>query len=150
MDNFEEMPLVNHSTVKRFEDFRAITDEESAAYKLALESEFMPDGTMELNGYKLVAMGQSYGTVGDKFVITLRDYDGTTKELKVMMADVKQNQHTLNGEGYCGFDGHIIEGIVYMDLLDEMPLMMGDLDYIESWRGEVIRIRKVINSETNG
>lgn len=142
---YENMPVYSTSSVKRYEDYRCITNVESQAYKLTRAADICTDGTLEIEGYKLVALGKSYGEAGDRLIVTLNS-DGYIHELEIMIADHKQNCHTLNSEGYVGCDGHVIEAIVYDLNLPSMVKRMGDLNYIPSWSGDVVEIRKIYNA----
>lgn len=131
-------PVTSDSTLKTYEDYRAITDTTSTAYQIISQAKHCPDGTLELDGYKLVAMGQGYGTAGDRFIITFE----SGHRLKVMMGDEKKREHTK--DGYCGIYGDILEGIVDTDLLNDYTKKMGDLNTLNDWSGKIVKIEKEV------
>ena len=141
---YEELPTHTKSAVKRYMDFRAVTDTSSKQYALISKAKRCADGTLEIDGYKLVALGQSYGKVGDKFEITLED-----RVVKVMIADSKQYVHTRSGAGYVGLDGHIIEAIVDTNKIDKTARVMGDMNYADGWQGKVMKIRRLKHGEVH-
>lgn len=94
---------------KSFEYYTSITDVNSKQWDIlhGKEVKFDDDGTISVNGYICVAMGQRYGKVGDKFLIKL----SSGKYMKVIMADAKQNKDTCGG--WTGKNGHILEMVVW-------------------------------------
>ena len=132
------MPVTSDSALKTYEDYRAITDSTSMSYHLIQEAKHCEDGTLEIEGHKLVAMGQNYGRTGDKFVITFED----GHVLCVMMGDEKRYEDTQ--DGYCGIYGDVLEGIVDTDILSKYTKRMGDLNTLSEWSGKIIKIQKEV------
>ena len=139
----KKMPVYSHSSIKRYEDRSAITAVGTPNYTISnVRAKSLSDGTLELEGRKVVAMGQSYGQVGDKFNITL-DANGKKHVLRVILGDTKKNCDTANGAGYHCADGHIVEGIVNTKLLSATAKLNGDLNTVPGWEGNVIKIEKI-------
>lgn len=137
---YVQMPLYSSSSVKRYEDYRAITNTSSLGYQLTRQAYICSDGTLEIDGYKLVAVGKGYGTVGEKLRVTFTD----GRQLNLLIADNKQDAHTLNGAGYSGTDGHVIECIVDTRTMPATAKRMGDCNYIDIFNGELLMIEKEI------
>ena len=117
-------------------DYRAVTDTSSLQYDLLSRAYHADDGLLYIDGHLAVAMGSGYGPVGTKYVMTI---GGT--EYQVIKADAKQDAHTLDGAGWQGTDGHLIEMIVDTDLLDADAMYMGDCDCLVP--GTVTEIRRI-------
>lgn len=118
-------------------DFRTVTDTSSTQYALISEAVIEEDGRLTIDGYTLVAMGANWGYVGEKMIAVIGG-----REVPIIKADEKQYRHTLNGEGWLGMDGHVLECIVDTNTLDEMALVMGDCDYLDHMNGAVTEISK--------
>lgn len=141
----QKMPIVSDSAIKRYEDRTKITCRTSKAYELCnIYGDSNENGLVKCQDRYLVAMGQSYGQTGDKFNITLEKPNGEQHVVKVMLGDVKKNEHTVDGEGYHCEDGHVIEGIVDSDCLPNKAKIMGDLNYTTEFNGEIVEIEKVV------
>lgn len=114
-----------------------MTDTSSTQYALISEAVIEEDGRLTIDGYTLVAMGANWGYVGEKMIAIIGG-----REVPIIKADEKQYRHTLNGEGWYGMDGHVLECIVDTNTLDEMALVMGDCDYLAYMNGAVTEIVK--------
>lgn len=125
------------SSNKPYMDFRAVTDTSSTQYALIQQAVIEPDGRLTIDGYTLVAMGHNWGYVGEKMIAIIGG-----REVPIIKADEKQNIHTLNGEGWYGMNGHVLECIVDTNTLEEMALVMGDCDYLSYMNGPVTEIIK--------
>lgn len=102
-----------NSHKKPYEDYRAITDTTSRAYKFLHQDNVQVNeqGFVMLdNEYYCVALGGYWGTIGDKFIITLE----TGVELKCVIGDMKSNKDT-NSNNYAHKDGHVVEFIIDSD-----------------------------------
>lgn len=106
-----EMPVHDSNEQKPFEYITSITDTSSRSYRLlhGKDVNYEQDGTIRIADHTAVAMGQSYGSVGDRLQIKL----STGRWLNVVIADSKQNRHTAGGAGWTGINGHTIEMIVW-------------------------------------
>lgn len=133
------------SRVKPYMDFRCVTSPESEQWKL-LHSEncvSVGNGLMSVDGYYCVAMGQNFGSVGDRFIAVLEKDNGERYEVGLIMADAKQMCHTRNNEGWVGVNGHVFEMVVDTELLNPSAKVMGDCNYVPELEGKVIEIRKL-------
>lgn len=115
-----------------FMDFRSVTDTSSPQWSIL--SEAVPDeyGLMWYDGCLCVAVGQSWGKVGDVIVFEIGGRD-----FPCVIADMKAYEHTLDGDGWYGLDGHTIEMIVDMDKLYPEALLMGNCRYVPLFGSEV-------------
>ena len=133
------------SRVKPYMDFRCVTSPESEQWKL-LHSEncvSVGNGLMSVDGYYCVAMGQNFGSIGDRFIAVLEKDNGERYEVGLIMADAKQMCHTRNNEGWVGVNGHVFEMVVDTELLNSSAKVMGDCNYVPELEGKVIEIRKL-------
>lgn len=133
------------SRVKPYMDFRCVTSPESEQWKL-LHSEncvSVGNGLMSVDGYYCVAMGQNFGSIGDRFIAVLEKDNGERYEVGLIMADAKQMCHTQNYEGWVGVNGHVFEMVVDTELLSPSAKVMGDCNYVPELEGKVIEIRKL-------
>lgn len=133
------------SRVKPYMDFRCVTSPESEQWKL-LHSEncvSVGNGLMSVDGYYCVAMGQNFGSIGDRFIAVLEKDNGERYEVGLIMADAKQMCHTRNCEGWVGVNGHVFEMVVDTDVLNPTAKVMGDCNYVPELEGRVVEIRKL-------
>ena len=133
-----EMPVYDSNQQKPFEYVNSITDVNSSSYKL-LHGEgvkYEQDGTISVDNYVAVAMGQSYGSIGDRFRIKL----SSDHWMNVVIADSKCNCDTTGGFGWTGKNGHTIEMIVW----DTPKSARGTYCYggLELYKGTITRILK--------
>lgn len=137
---YEEMPVCSNSSMKRYMDYRTITDVNSPQYKITRESIFNNDGVLQTkDGYICVALGQKYGKVGDKFLITIGG-----KDIKCIMADAKAYCDTKDGEGWTDPYGDILEFVVSTEYLNQACSTMGNMDYCNNLSGPITRILKEV------
>lgn len=113
-------------------DGETITDVTSDAYSLI--NELFVEGGLYTDGeYLAVAMSSFYGSVGDKFRITL----SSGQIIKVIMVDVKNDKHVDDNYSH-KTDGSVVEFIVDTETLDEQILLTGSLDCI--FKGSIKKI----------
>ena len=139
-----EMPVASTSSVKRYMDRSAVTDTSTQNYKICHKAKVCEDGTLEYEGRKVIAIGQAYGTPGDKLDITLQRKNGEEYVLKAVIGDAKKYADTKNGEGFCGKDGHVIEMIVDTEVISPVSKEMGDMNYTPSVEGDVVSISRAV------
>jgi len=140
-----DLTFGEESRVKPYMDFRCVTSPESEQWKL-LHSEncvSVGNGLMSVDGYYCVAMGQNFGSIGDRFIAVLEKNNGERYEVGLIMADAKQMCHTQNCEGWVGVNGHVFEMVVDTDVLNPTAKVMGDCNYIPELEGRVVEIRKL-------
>lgn len=136
--DYVEMPVKSDSKVKPYMSYTAVTNTDSEQYKLLSCANHESDGTLTVDGYTCVALGQKYGQVGDKFIFTVGG-----KDYKLIIGDMKAPCDTRNGSGWVGPDGHVIEMIVDYDYLSSNCRILGDCD--ELMPGKVSKIKKLKN-----
>lgn len=99
-----------NSQYKPYEDYWMITDTTSAAYQFLNSSnvEINDEGyLMYQDEYYCIALGHYFGTIGDKFLITL----DTGFQFKAIIGDMKSKLHT-DENNYAHTNGHIVEFII--------------------------------------
>lgn len=133
------------SSVKPYMDFRCVTSPESEQWKLLHSENCVSNGNglMRVDGYYCVAMGQNFGSIGDRFIAVLEKDNGERYEVGLIMADAKQMCHTRNCEGWVGVNGHVFEMVVDTELLSQSAKVMGDCNYVPELEGKVVEIRKL-------
>lgn len=133
------------SRVKPYMDFRCVTSPESEQWKLLHSENCVSNGNglMIVDGYYCVAMGQNFGSIGDRFIAVLEKDNGERYEVGLIMADAKQMCHTRNCEGWVGVNGHVFEMVVDTDVLNPTAKVMGDCNYVPELEGRVVEIRKL-------
>lgn len=133
------------SRVKPYMDFRCVTSPESEQWKLLHSENCVSNGNglMSVDGYYCVAMGQNFGSIGDRFIAVLEKDNGERYEVGLIMADAKQTCHTRNCEGWVGVNGHVFEMVVDTELLHPTAKVMGDCNYVPELEGKVVDIRKL-------
>lgn len=133
------------SRVKPYMDFRCVTSPESEQWKLLHSENCVSNGNglMRVDGYYCVAMGQNFGSIGDRFIAVLEKDNGERYEVGLIMADAKQMCHTRNCEGWVGVNGHVFEMVVDTELLSPSAKVMGDCNYVPELEGKVVEIRKL-------
>ena len=84
--------------------------------------------------YYCIAIGQGFGyDIGTKVTVTL-----TTGSFPAIVADLKQNRHTV--DGLQGKDGSVIEFIVDVNRLPDDVRRSGTVGTLDQFSGEVIGI----------
>ena len=99
-----------NSEYKPYEDYWMITDTTSKAYQFLNSSDVQVNSEgymMYQDEYYCVALGHYFGTIGDKFLITL----DSGFQFKAIIGDMKSYLHT-DELGYAHQNGHIVEFII--------------------------------------
>jgi hypothetical protein len=138
-----ELPKGVTGKFKTYMDYRMITNKNSKQYQLQQECWTDSDGLRRYGDLYVVALGTYYSSViGDRFTIELNN--GTM--LNVVVGDIKDDRHTDKTNRYIPFNGNIVEFIVDVDMMDELPKKMGDVSYVENinLNGDVLKIYKMI------
>ena len=117
------LPVMSDSPVKPYMDYRTITDTASPQYAITRQAVHEADGRLTVDGYTCVALGQQYGEVGDRFILTVGG-----EEYKVIMADAKRYCDTAGGAGWTGTNGHVVEMVVDSGMLPSECRALGDCD----------------------
>ena len=132
------LPIPQHTSVKPYMDYRAVTDTASRQWELLQGAYHADNGLMYVDGHLCVALGSQFGEVGTRYTFTM----STGEIMGVIKCDQKQDAHTLNGEGWLGTNGHLMEMIVDTDLLDSEAMYMGDCDCLVSGTVETVQIKE--------
>lgn len=136
-EKYTTMEVPNHSVFKSYMPYSAITLKSSQQYVLQSQAYTDENGLRKIGDYYLVAMGQYYGTIGDKFRITM----SSGQQFNVIMGDMKKYEHTFNGEGKIGADNlDLFEFIVDSPNLNSTIRRDGSVNCI--FNGNVEKIEK--------
>lgn len=136
-EKYINMEVPNHSVFKSYMPYSAITLKNSQQYVLQSQAYTDENGLRKIGDYYLVAMGQYYGAVGDKFRITM----SSGQQFNVMMGDMKKYEHTFNGEGKIGADNlDLFEFIVDSSNLNSTIRRDGSVNCI--FNGNVEKIER--------
>lgn len=125
-------------------DYRAITDKTSRQYQL-IHSDSITignDGLLYSGEYIGVALGSKFGSIGDKFLITL----DTGKQFKAIKIDEKDDNDTVDNCHHVT-DGSVVEFVIDVGLARETyykAILMGDFNYTEQFNGNVIKIEREV------
>ena len=137
-NKWESIPVYSDSSCKLWMDYRAITNTDSVQWQLLQKAVVGNDGILRIDGYVCVALGRSYGNLGDKFLFQIGN-----KRIKCIFTDMKANTDTLNGEGWLDPYGNILEIIVDEYTINDTCHSMGDMNYTETLEGPVKAIWKL-------
>lgn len=125
-------------------DYRTITDVTSRQYQLIHSDSITigSDGLLYSGEYIGVALGSKFGTIGDKFLITLN----TGKQFKGIKVDEKDDSHTVDSCHHAN-DGSVVEFVVNIRMVQQsypLAIAMGDFDYIDKFNGTVVKIEREV------
>lgn len=129
------MELPDKNAKKTYMDYREIKRLGSRQLELQQKAWTDEQGFRRIHDYYMVAMGTYYGTVGDKFIITL----SRGSKIKAIMGDIKANQHTDEKNQYHLKDGSIVEFIIDKEVINEKIIRSGDCSHIIGFGIESIR-----------
>lgn len=132
---WKSIPVYSDSSCKLWMDYRAITNTDSVQWQLLQKAIVGNDGILRIDGYVCVALGRSYGNLGDKFIFQIGN-----KRIKCIFTDMKADFDTLNGEGWLDPYGNILEIIVDEYQINSASRSMGDMNYTDSLSGKIIHI----------
>ena len=123
-------------------DYRTITNTTSQQYQLIHSDSIVVgnDGLLYSGEYIGVALGSKFGTIGDKFLITLN----TGEQFKAIKVDEKSDSHTVDGCHHSN-DGSVVEFVINIRLAQQsypLAITMGNFDYIDKFNGSVVKIER--------
>lgn len=136
------------TSFKTYMGYQAITNTNSAQYKLQQKATTDEHGLRQVDDYYMVALGSFYAeSIGDKFVIEL----DSGVRIKVIVGDFKADKHTDNTNRYIdiydingNFISHnVIEFIVDTAILDRTAKDWGDISAIDGFEGNISAIYKL-------
>ena len=118
--------------------YKMVSDKTSKQYGILYDEKAYDNGPFRMYDDKYcVALGSYYGQVGDEFQITFTTPNGGTRTVNCIMGDIKQDRHTLNGEGKVALNGGIVEFVASENNYDITNRK------IKQYFTEVVAIRKV-------
>lgn len=128
---------------KTYMDYRAITDQSSKQWELLQTMTIGYDGMIrDTDGYIAAALGSAFGPIGSRYVFTLED----GKELPIIKADQKQDNHTCEDNIFGLNNWDIIEFIVDSSKMPIYPngyVYGGNFDNAPEYAGDVLCWEKV-------
>ncbi|MFI3284549.1 MAG: hypothetical protein R3Y57_05650 [Erysipelotrichaceae bacterium] len=147
-----DVALCSTSSVKTYMSYSKITNTSSKQYHF-IQNELTVDEESGLlkdkDGYIAVALGTYFGEIGTRYIFTLE----SGVELKLVKAEVKSDNHTVNG-CYQAHDKSVIEFIVdtdyasdYFGLYSNGLILSGNFNNHEDFKGRITKIEEV-SSET--
>lgn len=149
--DYKEVPMCSNSPTKSYMDGWMITNTNTAQYKLLSSDEVYVNDRGHFSmmykdvEYIGVALARYFGDVGDKFKITLED----GKEMNVFKLDEKKQKELV--DGICMHpDGSFIEMVIDESIAFDYYggsngyVLNGNFNNHESFRGEVVKVEKVI------
>jgi len=141
----KEVPNTDTS-MKTYMDYRTITDKTSEQYKLQQREDVYTDdeGFRRIRDRYIVAVGTYFSEkIGDILRVELSE--GTIFE--VVVGDFKANKHTDKTNRQHKIDGSVVEFIVSVDKLSDLPRKMGDMSYAEgiNLKGNIVSIEVLGN-----
>ena len=139
--------LIDHiadmdTSVKTWMDYRAITDTSSPQWRLQQDAYTDENGLRKVGDYYCVAFGTGISNgIGSKFKVTFDNGN----EILVIVADHKADRHTDKTNTYMKINNkaNIMEFIVDSNKLDNTAKVMGDVNYISGFEGQIIYIEGV-------
>jgi len=127
----------NFSSVKKYMDYRCLTDHDSEQWKLQEEAYTDYRGFRKIDNDYMIALGSYYvDKIGNRFIIELEDGTGIT----AIAGDVKSDRHT---DSYnMTENGNLLEFIVDEDRLPKQVRLMGDVSFA-GLKGKIKSIRRI-------
>lgn len=141
----KEVPNTDTS-MKTYMDYRTITDKTSEQYKLQQREDVYTDdeGLRRIGDRYMIAIGSFYSkTIGD--VLKIKLSGGTIFE--GVVSDFKADKHTDSKNQVHKVDKSLVEFIVDVDKLADLPRKMGDMSYAEgiNLKGNIVSIEVLGN-----
>ena len=97
-------------------------------------------GIRMVGEYYCAALGTYYeGNIGDKYLVTLEGGN----QFKMILCDTKSDAHTDANHQYTKSNGCVIEFYVDYSVLSDYVRSMGDISYINGFKGDIIQIQKI-------
>lgn len=130
------------TSIKTWMDYRAITDTSSPQWQLQQDAYTDENGLRKVGDYYCIAFGTGISNgIGSKFKVTFDNGN----EILVIVADHKADRHTDKTNTYMKINNkaNIMEFIVDSNKLDNTAKVMGDVNYISGFEGQIIYIEEV-------
>lgn len=129
----------NARDFKSYESYKAITSKNSSHYKLQNQYAVTgPDGIRRVDDRFCISVGSYFTTkIGQYIDVVLEN--GTI--IPCILGDQKSDRHTDALHIAHMSDGSIIEFIVDLSVLDDLPRKMGNISYVyPEWKSPVVQI----------
>lgn len=129
----------NQRDFKSYESYKVITSKNSPHYKLQNQYAVTgPEGIRKVDDRFCIAVGSYFTTtIGQYIDIVLAN--GTI--IPCILGDQKSDAHTDEQHIAHSTDGSIVEFIVDLDVLNELPRKMGNISYVYSeWQSPVVQV----------
>jgi hypothetical protein len=127
---------------KSYMSYKAITNTRSAQYKLQQQCWTDDEGLRRLDDDYVIALGTYYAEyIGERFKITL----DTGESFTAVIGDFKADRHTDSRHQYydCGNGKkNVVEFVVDTNSLNGKARRMGDISYIQGFKGNIKTIEK--------
>ena len=130
------------TSVKTWMDYRAITDTSSPQWRLQQDAYTDENGLRKVGDYYCVAFGTGISNgIGSKFKVTFDNGN----EILVIVADHKADRHTDKTNTYMNINdkANVMEFIVDSNKLNNTAKVMGNVNYISGFEGQIIYIEEV-------
>lgn len=132
---------------KAYMSYRTITNKASDQYKLQQRCWTDEDGLRRQTDDFVVAMGSYYGSVGDRFKVTL----SSGNEFTVIIGDIKADKHTDSKNMYSPVynehgkfvSANILEFIVDTSVLPKKVKLLGTVSAIDFFKGNIVSLEKI-------
>lgn len=138
IDHIDDMD----TSVKTWMDYRAITDTSSPQWRLQQDAYTDENGLRKVGDYYCVAFGTGISNgIGSKFKVTFDNGN----EILVIVADHKADRHTDKTNTYMNINdkANVMEFIVDSNKLNNTAKVMGNVNYISGFEGQIIYIEEV-------
>ena len=140
------LPREADGSFKTYMDYRTITNKASSQYKLQQECWTDKNGFRRYEDCYVVALGTYYSEqAGKKFTIEFED-GGV---IDVIVGDIKDDKHTDKFNQYIPMNGNIVEFIVDVKKIQDLPKRMGDMSHTDgvNLKGAIIGIYEIGEEE---
>ena len=136
---FNVPEIYNQRDFKSYESYKAITSKTSPHYKLQNQYAITgPEGIRKVDDRFCVALGSYFTTTIGQYVDVVLA-NGTI--IPCILGDQKSDKHTDELHIAHMSDGSIVEFIVDLDVLNELPRKMGNISYVyPEWRSPVVQV----------
>ena len=132
---------------KTYMSYRAITNTASEQYKLQQRCWTDCDGLRRQTDDFVVAMGTYYGSIGDRYKVTLT----SGKEFTVIIGDIKADEHTDSKNMYTPIynehgkfvSANVLEFIVNTNKLPYKVKLLGTVSAIDFFKGNILTLEKL-------
>lgn len=143
----EQRPVPGNNAFKTYMDYDAITNRNSAQYKMQQSAVTDENGLRVYDGKYCIAVGTYYASeTGVEIDVTLE----SGRVLNCITGDIKSNAHTDSMNRQMPGNGNVVEFIVDTDSLPGAARKAGDISRIPGFEGSIVSIdvKGLSSSET--